>query len=169
MKKAFAFVISLSFLVLVLSACNNNVDDMLEDYNGGFEKGYTMLSKEGTDGTGSLGPDDEGFIPSKMLMEEYFVWEDSTLTISAPNGCASIEWVLTDPDDDNSVVEFYPFGYEDGVSKYKSWREKLLQIYIPDSGLKTNKVYEVTLTVIDKRRNEYKDVAAIVIYKHLYY
>lgn len=167
MKKAFAFVISLSFLVLVLSACNNNVDDMLEDYNGGFKKGHVTISTVGTETI--LKPGDIGFEPLKMLLEEYFVWEDSTLTLSAPPGCVTVTWVITDPDDENSVVEFYPFGYEDGVSKYNIWRTSLLQIYIPDSGLESNKVYEVTLTVTDKGGNEYKDIAAIVVYKHLYY
>lgn len=140
---------------------------MVDQYNEGFTTAYTTVSNQEEDEV--LEPGDEGFVPSKMLLEEYFVWEDSTLTLSAPSGCVTVNWVITDPDDEDSIVEFYPFGYENGVSKYKVWRGALLQIYIPDSGLESNKVYEVTLTVTDKEGSEYKDVAAIVVYKHLYY
>ncbi|MBR4373321.1 MAG: hypothetical protein IKO57_10100 [Treponema sp.] len=165
--RKFYFVAASSVFLLIAASCGNSVQDMVDQYNEGFTTAYTTVSKSEEEEV--LEPGDEGFVPSKMLLEEYFVWEDSTLTLSAPNGCASILWKLTDPDDNDSVVEFYPFGYEDGVSKYNAWREKLFQIYIPDSGLESNKVYEVTLTVTDKRGSEYKDVAAIVIYRHLYY
>ncbi len=166
MKKFCAVAISSIFLVFLVS-CGNSVQDMVDQYNEGFTTAHTTVSNQEEEEV--LGPDDEGFNPSEMLLEEYFVWEDSTLTLSSPPGCVTVEWGLTDPDDEDSVVDFYPFGYEDGVSTYSLWRESLLQIYIPESGLESNKVYEVTLTITDKRGNEYKDVAAIVVYKHIYY
>ncbi len=165
--KRFCVVAIFSFFLVALCSCGNSVQDMVDQYNEGFTTAYTTVSNQEEDEV--LEPGDEGFVPSKMLLEEYFVWEDSTLTLSAPSGCVTVNWVITDPDDEDSVVEFYPFGYENGVSKYKVWRGALLQIYIPDSGLESNKVYEVTLTVTDKEGSEYKDVAAIVVYKHLYY
>ncbi|MBR1715922.1 MAG: hypothetical protein IJ717_13420 [Treponema sp.] len=165
--KRFCVVAIFSFFLVALCSCGNSVQDMVDQYNEGFTTAYTTVSNQEEDEV--LEPGDEGFVPSKMLLEEYFVWEDSTLTLSAPSGCVTVNWVITDPDDEDSIVEFYPFGYENGVSKYKVWRGALLQIYIPDSGLESNKVYEVTLTVTDKEGSEYKDVAAIVVYKHLYY
>ncbi len=165
--KRFCVVAIFSFFLVALCSCGNSVQDMVDQYNEGFTTAYTTVSNQEEDEV--LEPGDEGFVPSKMLLEEYFVWEDSTLTLSAPSGCVTVNWVITDPDDEYSIVEFYPFGYENGVSKYKVWRGALLQIYIPDSGLESNKVYEVTLTVTDKEGSEYKDVAAIVVYKHLYY
>jgi hypothetical protein len=165
--KSFCVVAIFSIFLVALCSCGNSVQDMVDQYNEGFTTAYTTVSNQEEEEV--LEPGDEGFVPSKMLMEEYFVWEDSTLTLSAPSGCVTVNWVITDPDDEDSVVEFYPFGYENGVSKYKVWRGALLQIYIPDSGLESNKVYEVTLTVTDKEGSEYKDVAAIVVYKHLYY
>lgn len=166
MKKAFAFVISLSFLVLVLSACNNNVDDMLEDYNGGFEKGYTVIQKDAEEEEPVLGPGDEGFHQEDMLRDEYFLGWDSTLNLYVPPKSQAPQWWITDPDGENTDAKltFLAFGKTSGDSV---WTQDYFCIYAPDSLLESGHTYTLTLTVKDKEGHAYTDKAALVVYRHI--
>ncbi|MBB5227283.1 hypothetical protein DYE50_02690 [Treponema ruminis] len=159
MKKASAFVLSLSILVLVLlSACNNSVEDMLDDYNGGFNKGYVTLTGENK-AEEVLEPGDEGFSQRNLLFDSYTVYDVGTLNLAAPESCKSFSWVLTDPSikHGDDVVEVMFF---DGVSTTER-KTKEYVVYIQDSGLQIGHTYYLTLSVIGKDGKTYTDLAQI--------
>ena len=159
MKRASAFVLSISFLVLLLaSACSNSVDDMLEGYNGGFNTGYVTVSN--TDESEELlEPGDEGFSQRKLLFDSYTVYDVGTLNIAAPSSCKSFSWILTDPSIKNgdNVVKVTFF---DGVSATER-KTKEYVVYMPDTKLEIGHTYYLTLTVIGKDGKTYSDLAQI--------
>ncbi|MBR1721812.1 MAG: hypothetical protein IJ727_04920 [Treponema sp.] len=159
MKKAFAFVLIISFLVLaLLSGCNNSVESMLDDYNGGFNKGYVTVSDK-DESEEYLEPGDDGFSQKNLLFDSYTVYDIGTLNVTAPESCKSFSWVMTDPsikNGDNTVtVTFF-----DGATTTER-RTKEYVVYMPDSGLEIGHTYYLTLTVIGKDGKTYSDLAQI--------
>lgn len=163
MKKAFAFVISLSFLVLVLSACNNNVDDMLEDYNGGFNVGHLTVTDSDTKEY-TLEPDDSGYDQKKLLFDDYTVFNIGTLNLAAPESCRSFKWTLTDPSAENPdeaiTVKFF-----DGTRTCERVTKDYV-VYMPESGLESEHTYKLTLSVTGKSGGKYSDSCLIFIVKY---
>lgn len=159
MKRASAFVISLGLLVCVLvSACNNDVDDMLDDYNGGFDAGYLTLSNDDLTET-VLEPGDEGFSQNDLLFQQYTVYDIATLNLAAPESCKSFEWVLTDPKGENPNAPV-TVRFEDGTKTTKR-RTQTYIVYMPKSGLEIGHTYYLTLTVVGKDGRTYTDLAQI--------
>lgn len=163
MKKPSAFVLILSFLLLVLlPACNNSVDDMLEDYNGGFKEKYTILADKEDEKESSISPGEEGFDEIKMLREEYFVWEDSTLILAGPpRNVITYRWELFDPEQNFEQVAVNTI---DGTVLGQYFR-----IYLPQSKLKIEHTYKLTLIIKSTGGVEYSDTCSIVVYKHYLY
>lgn len=166
MKKASAFVLSLMLLVL-LPACNNSVDDMLNDYNGAFKVGYTTIS--GTDNGEEviLQPGEQGFDERDMLRDEYFMGYDSTLNLYAPETCDSFQWYITDPEDKNETkIEFCPCNapYNSAFIVTEATTQTF-SIYAEDSGLDNGTTYKLTLNVW-KGGSKYTDSCSLVVYKH---
>lgn len=168
MKRSLAFVLSASFLVLLLaSSCNNSVSDMLDDYNGGFTWGYTTVdTEEGDDGI-VLQPGDQGFDERTMLRDEYFLGYDSTLNLYAPITSESVQWFICDPDDaDETKIEFNPCSEPyDGTQAVTVVDTQIFSLYAEDSGLDNGTTYKLTLNVW-KGGKKYSDWCSLVVYQH---
>ena len=164
MKKPSAFVLILSFLLLVLlSACNNSVDDMLENYNGGFNHGYVTVS-DTDESEYELEPDDSGYDQTRLLFDEYYVYDIGTLNLAAPESCRNFKWILTDPAADDTLIEV-PVTFYDGLTaSYRSSRDYV--VYMPDSGLTPEHTYKLTLTVTGKAGGIYTDSCLLYIVKY---
>ena len=144
MKKrfiSFAVVASSVFFFL----CCNTPQDVLKDYNKHFEKGSAI--------TQSIFDADNA---ASMLQEFYKLDINRTLVLTAPLGCESYSWKITDVGGKNLHEE------RTGIR---------LNIYIPDTKLHKavlttdgkSRLYDVTLTVKYKGK-EYSDTAVLVLY-----
>lgn len=135
---------------------------MLENYNEGFAEKYTILADKEEEKEVSLSPGEPGFDPIKMLREEYFVWEDSTLILAGPpKNVITYRWEVFDPEDDFEQVTVNTI---DGTVKGQYFR-----IYLPQSKLKIEHTYKLTLTIKSTGGVEYTDTCSIVVYKHYLY
>ncbi len=146
MFKRFAFAVITACCLIMLSACTNNMETIITDYNGNFSvyvpDTYNIQNEE--------------FNPNNMLLSEYNVHQTTTLCLVAPDGGAEYEWKLT-------LVEC---AYEDveegeelilGVSKN-------LAVYLKDAGVIRWAEYELTLTVQDSNNNFFVDTAELNVY-----
>ena len=163
MKKPSAFVLILSFLLLVLlPACNNSVDDMLEDYNGGFNKGYVTISGKAYKEYVPFSPGEEGFRAEDMLRDEYFVFMESTLILAGPpKNVYSYWWKVSDPENNETPVFV--------TTVNGSTSEQYFTIYLPESGLEVPKTYKLTLTIKSTGGETYTDSCSVVVYDRYVY
>ncbi|MBQ8012814.1 MAG: hypothetical protein IJ257_00240 [Treponema sp.] len=163
MKRASAFVLSISFLVLLLaSACSNSVDDMLEGYNGGFNTGYVTVSDK-DESEYELEPDDSGYDQTRLLFDEYYVYDIGTLNLFGPSSCRNFNWTLTDPAAEDTLAPITVTYYDGSTSEYK--RTRAYMVYMPDSGLESEHTYKLTLTVTGKNGGVYTDSCLIYVVK----
>ena len=165
MKKPSAFVLILSFLLLVLlPACNNSVEDMLDDYNGGFKKGVSTYSIEPSVKSNELPqPGDLEFKEDDMLYPIYRISQNSTLNLAAPGNCSSYRWTMTDPEDD------YQVELRIKLMEGSSINSKRYVLYVPQSGLYASKTFKLTLTVHGNDGYDYTDVCGVAVYKDYYF
>ncbi|MBQ9280894.1 MAG: hypothetical protein IJ207_01670, partial [Treponema sp.] len=163
MKKASAFVLISSFLLLVLaSACNTSVDDMLDDYNDGFNLGYTTVSDK-DESDYDLEPDDSGYDQTRLLFDEYYVYDIGTLELFGPKSCRNFKWTLTDPAGEDTLEPITVTYYDGSTSDIKRTRDYM--VYMPESGLETGHTYKLTLTVTGKKGGIYTDSCLIYVVK----
>lgn len=134
----------------------------MNDYNSHFSEGNNQISVEAKE------PD---FRSGKLFsVDEYFVYDDSILILSAPTEADSINWFFTDPDNKYEVVKVC-IRIRDINGKIVRYEDtefndlKRLELYIPESKLEAPKTYRLTLTVTDKEGGVYQDDCGIVIYK----
>ena len=147
----------------LLCACSNTIDSMIEDYNGHFVV-------ETADEVHALGPGDEGWTPSMMLYDEYFLYDDGMLILAAPEGSTNITWTFTDPNDKYNVVNVVIRAGIDSNGNIVYYRGteyhgETLIMYVPETGLEASKTYQLQLTIKDKGGSEYTDKCGIVIYQ----
>ena len=170
MKKSLRiWMFCLMILVGAFSSCVYSLDTLSDQYNENFKKN-TMLEllaqqmeqKQKEDVYPSPKPGDPDFDEDDMLFDEYFVYDDGTLNLSAPPSSYNYKWVVRDPELGYREVEILKFWEGSG----KNQREFV--IYIPDSGLET-KTYQLSLTVYDVQGKEYSDVCGLIVYDHLNY
>jgi len=136
---------------------------MINDYN----THYTEDTSKADEVQKAPQPGDPGFTEDQLLDNEYFVWEDATLNLAAPETCAEAYWYIYDPDDStNTPLYFHPYGLSEEAT-YNVWRKKTLTLNMLDSRLEIDKVYKLTLQVVSKEGKRYSDSAALVIYRHL--
>lgn len=161
MKRASAFVLIISFLVLVLlSGCNNSVESMLDDYNGGFNTGYVTVGNS-DESEYTLEPDDSGYDQTRLLFDYYTVFDIGTLNLCAPASCKEFKWVVTDPtaEDDTEPVSITYL--DESTSSYRATQDFV--VYIPTSGLEVGHTYKITLSVKGKNDGTYTDAAQLFI------
>lgn len=157
-----ALITSLLCLLFLIS-CSTDVNTMINDYN----THYTKDTSKEDEVQKSPQPGDADFTEDQLLQDEYFVWEDATLNLAAPETSAEVFWRIYDPDDPTETpLFFHLYGHPLG-SDYDVWNEKTLAIKIPDSKLEIDKVYKLTLQIVSKEGKRYSDSAALVIYRHL--
>lgn len=148
--------------MLICFSCKNSIQNEMNEYNSHFSDSDSQISTEAKD------PD---FRSGRLFsVDEYFVYDDSILILSAPTEADSINWFFTDPDNKYEVVKVCIrirdingkiVGYE--ATEFNDL--KRLELYIPESKLKAPKTYRLTLTVTDKEGGVYQDDCGIVIYK----
>ena len=138
---SFAVVASSVFFFL----CCNTPQDVLKDYNKHFEKGSAI--------TQSIFDADNA---ASMLQEFYKLDINRTLVLTAPLGCESYSWKITDVG---------------GKNPYITHSNIRLNVYIPKTPLYEtvlkadgkSRLYDITLTVKYKGK-EYSDTAVLVLY-----
>lgn len=159
-KKLASFAILI--LLLTFSSCNNSVDDMLDDYNSGFNTGYTTISgKDESEYT--LEPDDSGYDQTRLLFDEYYVYDIGTLNLSGPSSCKNFKWILTDPAAEDALAPIEVTFYDGGVTDERTTREYV--VYMPTSGLEAEHTYKLTLVVTGKNGGIYTDSCLIYVVK----
>ena len=135
---------------------------MLDGYNGGFNVGYVTVSNS-DNSEYTLEPDDSGYDQTRLLYDDYTVFDIGTLNLVAPPSCKSYAWTLTDPDADDKT-EAVTLTFYDG-EKASVRRTKDYVVYIPESGLKNEHTYKLTLAVTGKAGGVYTDSCLIYIVK----
>ena len=81
--------------LVVLFGCTNTVLSEIKDYNSNFTDSDSIPAEPGE-------PD---FHSGQLFsVDEYFLYDDSILILSAPKSTHSIKWVFTDPDNKYEVV-----------------------------------------------------------------
>ena len=147
-KRSIYFAATLSIVILFLSC--TSPQDVLNDYNKHFEKTPAVTQDILDAGNASL-----------MLQELYKVNIEHTLVLTAPLGCESYAWKITDVGGKNPYM----------LPHSMSQSNVRLQIYIPKTDFyeavrKANgksRLYNVTLTVKYKGK-VYSDTAVLVLY-----
>ncbi len=154
---------SLLLLLIFLISCSTDVNTMINDYN----THYTEDTSKADEVQKAPQPGDPDFTEDQLLDNEYFVWEDATLNLAAPESSAEVYWQIYDPDDTTETpLFFHLFGQAAGNTQ-DVWKGKTLTIKILDSELEIDKVYKLTLQIVSKEGKRYSDSAALVIYRHL--
>lgn len=160
------------FLLLGLfSSCKNDINKMLDDYNGHYEPATNMqLIKN---------PGDKGFEQENMLEPTYFASSEGSINVAAPYKCSSYTWnfykiieqkrgsesVITSTlEDITANLNFY----EESGSDKREFRVFVPLSRISDEEKLIPGTYILHLTVIGNDGKEYKDWCSIVIYKHVY-
>lgn len=146
-KRCISFAAAFS-IVLVFLACTTP-QDVLNDYNKHFEK--TPAATQNILENGNA---------SSMLQELYKVDIEHTLVLTAPVGCESYAWKITDVGRDTPYV-----------LPHTSQSDIRLTVYIPKTPLYEavlkadgkSRLYDVTLTVKYKDK-VYSDTAVLVLY-----
>lgn len=156
-----SILILLFLSLVVLFGCTNTVLSEIKDYNSNFTDSDSIPSEPGE-------PD---FHSGQLFsVDEYFLYDDSILILSAPKSTHSTKWVFTDPDNKYEVVTVRIRAGTDSngnIIKYEGteFDVQRLELYVPESNLEAPKTYKLTLTVTDKEGGTYQDDCGIVIYK----
>lgn len=153
MKKSLLnFILCLIIFNGLFIGCLNSSDDLYDSYN----STYTQTVQEKV-----VTPDDDEFDETQMLRDEYFVYDNATLNISAPYNCASYSW---------SVIDLSTgFDFEVNLLPNYTVSGREFVAYIPDSDWKTDRTYKLTLKVTNKEGVEFKDSCGIIVYQHYNY
>ena len=142
--KRFLFVAVVINSILLFLSCKTP-QDVLNDYNKHFEKTPAVTQDILDAGNAHL-----------MLQELYKVDITHTLVLTAPLGCESYSWNITDVG---------------GKNVHLTQSSVRLSVYIPDTPLHAavlkadgkSRLYDVTLTVKYKGKT-YSDTAVLVLY-----
>ena len=142
--KRFLFVATVISSIFLFLSCKTP-QDVLNDYNKHFEKTPAVTQDILDAGKAHL-----------MLQELYKVDITHTLVLTAPLGCESYSWKITDVG---------------GKNPYITHSNIRLNVYIPKTPLYEavlkadgkSRLYDVTLTVKYKGK-EYSDTAVLVLY-----
>ena len=133
---------------------------MLGDYNGGFNTGYVTISDK-DESEYELEPDDSGYDSTRLLFDEYYVYDIGTLNLFGPSSCRNFLWTLTDPDAEDPSSPVSVTYYDGSTSEYK--RTKEYTVYMPTSGIESEHTYKLTLMVTGKNGGVYSDSCLIYV------
>lgn len=167
------FVFSLFLSLVLFTSCKNDVNTMLNDYNGHYEPATNMEIIKN--------PGDPGFDANKMLDDLYNVSSDGNFNIAAPYKCKAYQWnfyqtensikresgpsaIDTTLTDITDKLDFFP-------NSGKNKRE--FRFYVPNSQLGPKEylgagTYILKLTVTGNNGITYTDWCVVVIYEQIY-
>ena len=170
-------VLMSSFAIILLASlsfsCKNNVNTMLDDYNGHYEPATNMeLIKN---------PGDAGFDEKRMLDEIYVASSEGNLNLAAPYKCKSYKWIFyktinkiqretgesaidTELVDITDKLDFYPDCGKD---------KREFRAYIPNSQIESGVylgqgTYILRLIVVGNNDITYTDWCKVIIYDQIY-
>ena len=167
----FAFSIVTVFLLVLFSSCKDNVNTMLDDYNGHYEPATNMeLIKN---------PGDKGFKEEDMLEPTYFASNEGSINVAAPYKCKSYSWnfykIVYSKKGSESVITSTLVDITAGLNFYEEsgTNKREFRVYVPLSRISDEEkllpgTYILHLTVIGDDGKEYKDWCSIVIYEQVY-
>ena len=138
--------------LLYMGGCSGSLQSILNEYNS-----YYTPTK---DPRVPLKPGEEGFSASEMLFPSYYVCEDGSVNLAAPES-ASYKWTLNDKDN-NDLTSSLKF-YESCGPQQQDFRFYLPLAY-PELAVGT---YKITLEVTDATGITYSDTALLVIYEKI--
>lgn len=141
----------LGFL-LYIGGCKGSLQDMLNDYNSYYNptKDERIPPK----------PGDSDFLASEMLFPSYYICEDGSVNLAAPES-SSYKWVLKDKQG-NELTNSLKFYNDCGPDKREF--KFYLPLSYPEIGVGT---YKITLEVTDAGGNLYADSTTLVIYENI--
>ena len=159
-------VFSLCFAVLYLTACKNDVYTILNDYNSHF----IPVEDEIPDPQ----PGDSKFDSSKMLRDQYDIYDNETLNLYGPNSCNSYKWTIMNPfikeetDEQGNLITYQP-GKPVELQFYSNNHNSTSQrfILVPSTSGVLLGVYILELSVTDKNNNVYTDSCKLNINRHI--
>lgn len=162
------------FLCLIIlnglfSSCINSIDDLYDQYNENFAQNTLLeqyLSQQKTEEEEEekvLTPNDPDFDEDDLLYEEYFVYDDGTLNLAAPYDCYEYKWIVRDPSAEYSEVPIVKFW------ENCSYTTREFVIYLPTSGLKAGKTYQLTLSLKNRAGEVFSDSCGLIVYSHYNY
>ena len=164
-------VFSLVFTLVLLTSCKNDVNTMLNDYNGHYEPATNMeLIKN---------PGDKGFREENMLEPTYFASNEGSINVAAPYKCKSYTWnfykIIYKKKGSESVIKSTLEDITAGLNFYEESgpNKREFRAYVPLSRIsETEKLvpgtYILHLTVIGDDGKQYQDWCSIVIYEQVY-
>lgn len=143
MKKVlhYVLIISIISLTLLISACSNSYDEMID----GFNKKYFSLTptppieKRITDAN---------FAQETMLELRYTFIQGYESTLVAPAGASSYLWKIQN---------------SDGTMQEESLCEERIYTFIPEEDFEINAETKLVLTVTNEAGTEYIDTTIIVV------
>lgn len=141
----------LGFL-MYMGGCKGSLQDMLNEYNSYYNpaKDERVPPK----------PGDADFIASEMLFPSYYICNDGSVNLVAPES-SSYKWVLKDKMD-NDITQTLKFYKNCGA------QERDFRFYLPLAyPTIENGTYRITLEVTDAAGNIYTDSATLVIYENI--
>lgn len=169
------FSLSLLIPAVLFFSCKNNVNTMIDDYNGHFEPATNMSKIKN--------PGDSGFTSERMLDDFYSVSSEGSINLAAPYKCQSYEWTFYKSK--NSKKRIGDFGESINITDYEEITDKLyyyngsgrdkreFRVYVPLSQLAKNEylgagTYVLTLKIVGNDGITYTDRATVVIYEQIY-
>ena len=171
LSHVFTFSLVTIMLLCLFLSCKNNVNTMLDDYNGHYEPATNLeLIKN---------PGDKGFKQEDMLEPTYFASSEGSINVAAPYKCKSYTWafykIIEQKRGSESVIKSTLEDITAGLNFYEDsgTTKREFRVYVPLSRISVDEklvpgTYILHLTVIGDDGKEYKDWCSVVIYKHVY-
>ena len=169
----FTFSLVPVLLLAMFSSCKNDVNTMLDDYNGHYEPATNLeLIKN---------PGDKGFKEEDMLSDIYTENSDGSIHIAGPFNCKSYEWIFYKTENNikresgPSAIDTTLIDITDKLDFFpNSGKDKReFRFYIPKSQLAPKEflgpgTYILKLTVIGNDNITYTDWCLVIIYEQIY-
>ena len=140
------------------ASCSNNIDSMIEDYNGQF----VAVNKDLDTPTPAVG--DPDFVPSEMLQLYYHLNTNDYLTIVGPPGAVTYKWtvqyIMDKEDKEAAELAGEEVKYEEaevGSSRILKLTMETSDQFVPYHS------YMLRLYVTDTRKQVYSDLAYLTI------
>ncbi len=165
------FSTMLATALFICTACKDNINTMLEDYNGHYEPATNMDI--------ICNPGDKEFKAERMLDPTYFVSAEGSINVAAPYKCSSYDWsfykIIYNQQGSQSEITSTLQDITDGLDFYsESGKDKReFRAYVPRSRISASEqlkpgTYILHLTVIGNDGKKYKDWCSVVIYEQVY-
>ena len=155
------------------TACKDNVNTMLDDYNAHYEPATNLeLIKN---------PGDAGFDQTKMLDDLYAVSSEGNINLAAPYNCKTYSWFFyktinkIQRDSGESAIDTELVDITDKLDFYpdcgKDKRE--FRVYVPNSQIESGVylgpgTYILRLIVIGNNNITYSDWCKVIIYEQIF-